>query len=291
MKGLLSVLALLACISPLLPEAIHLYAADGNGPRRTYVCDYGNGSVHGPNLVMWMARNTQGSWLSLLLRHNGSYAAAQNITAHFTDHNSTILVSQYYLRQNALSKLCCSTRHNNQSQFTCTHASLPICHQPGQPLHLQLSPILGGDHESITWMHDNRQVVTVHRPWGNVTWHCPVFACFMNATLDSLVIYNFSSLFEGQYTALIHTGNASLFQLFLPAVCAPKRERPPARPAPPRPALPEQDTFPASLQVVSLFILCTVCCVLLGVICPPLLQTLRALISAWWNDVPYKPII
>lgn len=276
MKGLLLGLGLLVYLSPAPVGAIHLYATRPRSePNATYVCDYGSESDRDPTTVLWLARETDGSWISVLFRHNGSSTAAPGVTPHFTDHNSSIVVSQYYLLNNSLSKLCCSYRHHDRSQFTCSQADAPTCHQPGQPLTLRISPALGTAHRAVTWFFQNVPVATVYRPWGNVTWHFPPFMCTFDVSLNSLLIYNFSPETGGQYTALMHSGPASLFQLFKPATCVTKLEDPPSAqdPAP-----------PVWGPLLFAFVLLTGCAVLLSAVCPPLLARLR-------SPTPYAPLL
>ncbi|AEW91346.1 284R [Bovine adenovirus 3] len=283
MKGFLLIFGMLMHFPLIHVGTIRLYAARPQcEPNATYVCDYGSESDYNPTTVLWLARETDGSWISVVFRHNGSSTAVPGVVAHFTDHNSSIVVPQYYFLNNSLSKLCCSYRHNERSQFTCKQADVPTCHEPGKPLTLRLSPALGTAHRAVTWFFQNVPIATVYRPWGNVTWFCPPYMCTFNVTLNSLLIYNFSAEAGGQYTALMHSGPASLFQLFKPTTCVTKVEDPPYAndPAPPewRPLL-------------FAFVLCTGCAVLLTAFGPSILSGIRKLISArFWSSKPYTAL-
>lgn len=285
MKGF--ILTLLVCFLPDFSGAIHLYAETPRSqPNATYVCDYAADPDEDPNAVTWIARDAQGSWLSVMLRRNGSAAWAQNVTGHFAKRNSSMVVSQYYLLDNSLSNLCCSYRHQERSRFSCTDAYGSTCHEPGRELTLHLSPLLGTGHEAVTWVFRGMPVATVHRPWGNVTWHCPPMICFVEPRPYSLLIFNFSAATEGHYLALVHSGPAALFQLFYPKTCFVNVAHPPLAAAPPNyPAFIQER--PLAVTVLAIFLLCTGWLALLATVCPPLLGRVRRLICA---PPPYTPL-
>ncbi|ART33378.1 E3-1 [Deer mastadenovirus B] len=289
MKKLCCALTLIIFFYPKFASAIHLYAATrADDYASTYVCDYGS-ETDNPNLVMWMAREPQGSWLSILLRRNGTAIAARDVIPHFTGHNSSIVVPrQLYERSlHSPSSSCFLTAILNKDPTS--PALMPMC--PSVSLLRRSSryachPSWGGSHEAVTWLFGDIRIATIYRPSGHVRWYCPPLMCYLNVTGDSLTIFNFTESLAGQYTAFIQSDRPSLFQLFMLSTCTtPKVEDPPLAAPPPA----TEKTLPFDARTFSIFILCAGCLLLLATVGPPLLEKVRGLI-AQWNPTTYKPI-